>query len=260
MSGPFFMDLVWLCFFALIAGLIDSIAGGGGLIQLPALFLFMPSQATACAAMVLGTNKLSSICGTGLASVQYARRIPLPWKTLLPASITAFALSAMGAKVASSLSNQILKPIVLVMLVVIVIFTAFKKDLGSRHDPRLKPFWQRLWASVMGGAIGFYDGFFGPGTGSFLMLGFVGIFGFDFLTATAGSKVINLATNLAAILIFAASGNILYEVAVPMGLCNIAGALIGTRLVFLKGNAFVRRLFLLVVSALMLKMAWEIFR
>lgn len=254
------MEWIGLCFFAWIAGLIDAIAGGGGLIQLPALFLFLPAPAAASAALALGTNKLSSICGTGLASVQYARRIPLPWKTILPASLAAFAFAALGASVASSLSNQVLKPIVLVMLVILVVFTFLKKDLGSRHAPCFEPYWQRFWGALMGAVIGFYDGFFGPGTGSFLLLGFVSLFGFDFMTATASAKVINLATNLAAILLFASHGNIFYEAAIPMGLCNLAGALIGTRLVFLKGNAFVRRLFLLVATALMLKMAWDTFR
>jgi uncharacterized protein len=252
------VDTAWLCAFALLAGLVDSVVGGGGLIQLPALFLFLPAPEAAVVATVLGTNKLSSICGTGMAVVQYARRIPLNWHTLVPSALTAFGFSFLGARTVTHLHGAVLKPLVLVLLVAVAVHTFVRRDLGSRHAPRFGARHERWLGVAVGAAIGFYDGFFGPGTGSFLIFVFIGLFGFDFLAASASAKVINLATNLSAVAYFAATDHILYRYAVPMGCCNVLGSLAGTRLAMLKGNRFVRVLFLVVVSAMILRYGWEV--
>jgi uncharacterized membrane protein YfcA len=147
-----------------------------------------------------------------------------------------------------------------VLLVAVAIYTYTRKNFGHLHAPKFLANHERLLAVVTGMVIGFYDGFFGPGTGSFLIFIFIGLFGFDFLTASASSKVINLATNLAAVLVFAAQGDVLYHYALPMGACNVAGALLGTRLAMLKGNRFVRVIFLGVVALLIAKFAWEQFK
>ncbi len=252
------MEIYYLCLFAFLAGFVDAVVGGGGLIQLPALLLLLPSAPADSLAAVLGTNKLSSICGTGTAVVQYARRVPINWRSILPAGVAAFLFSFLGARTVSSINPQVLKPLILFLLIAVAAYTCWKKDLGHLHAPQFTMHRERRFGILVGMAIGFYDGFFGPGTGSFLIFIFIGLFGFDFLTASASAKVINFATNLSAVIYFAATGNILYQFALPMGLCNLLGSLAGSRLAILKGNAFVRVFFLIVVAAMILRFGREI--
>jgi len=252
------VETVYLCGLAFLAGLVDSVVGGGGLIQLPALLLVLsPSPADSLAA-AFGTNKLSSICGTGAAVIQYSRRVRIKWSSILPAGAAAFVSSFLGARVVASLKPVMLKPLVLVLLVIVGIYTYWRKDFGNLHGPQLTAHRERQFGILVGIVIGFYDGFFGPGTGSFLIFIFIGLFGFDFLAASASAKVINFATNLSAVGYFAATHQILYHYAVPMGLCNVLGSLTGTRLAILKGNAFVRVFFLAVVAAMILRFGWEV--
>ena len=251
------MEIVFLYFFAFLAGFIDSVAGGGGLIQLPALLIFLPQ---APVAHLLGTNKLASIAGTSIAVVQYARHVGINWRATLPATISAFILSFLGARTAAILNTEIMRIVVLVLLVVIAIFTFIKKDFGTVHAPKLTHAMQFIFSMGAGLTIGFYDGFFGPGTGSFLIFVFVGIFGFNFLSASASAKFINFATNLSAMLYFAFTDNILYGLAIPMAVFNILGSFAGTRLAILKGSRFVRVVFLLVVAGMILKLAYDTFR
>jgi uncharacterized protein len=254
------MEIAWLCGFAFLAGFVDAVVGGGGLIQIPALFLFLPPAVSSDAVRVLGTNKMASICGTSVAMVQYARRVSIPWPTVLPAALSAFAFSALGALAVSRIQSAFLRPLVLVLLVLVGLYTFLRPDFGSRHNPIHHGRLAALFGAGVGAVIGFYDGFFGPGTGSFLIFAFVGWFGFDFLSASAGAKVVNVATNLSAILYFAGSHKIAYGVALPMGLFNILGAIAGARLAILKGSRFVRVFFLVVISAMILRFGWSILR
>jgi len=253
------MDLFWLSLFAFIAGFVDSVVGGGGLVQLPALLVLLPEELAASVPVVFGTNKLSSICGTSVAVLQYSRRVPIPWRSILPATIAAFAFSALGVRVLQSVQSEFLKPLILVLLVAVAIYTYSRKNLGHLHAPNFLQDHERSLALLVGVVIGFYDGFFGPGTGSFLIFIFIGWFGFDFLVASASAKAINVATNLAAVIVFARNGQILYQYALPMGACNVAGALLGTRLAILKGNRFVRGFFLTVVVVMIARFAYEQF-
>jgi len=254
------VDLFWLSLFAFLAGFIDAVVGGGGLIQLPALFVFLPANLAASVPLVFGTNKLSSLCGTSMALLQYARRVKIPWRSILPAGIAAFAFSALGARIVQLVHSDFLKPLVLVLLTGVAIYTYRQKTLGHLHAPKFLANHERGFAVVVGVAIGFYDGFFGPGTGSFLIFIFIGLFGFDFLTASASAKAINFATNLAAVIVLAANGCVLYEYALPMGLCNVVGALLGARLAILKGNRFVRVLFLALVVIMIARYGYETLR
>ena len=247
-------DTAVLCAFSFLAGLIDSVAGGGGLIQLPALLIVLPHYPVAT---LFGTNKLSSICGTSIASVQYARHVGILWKATLPATTAALIFSFLGARTVSLMDPGIMRPLVLFLLVGIAIYTFIQKDFGSLHLPKLAARGQLIYGVLTGTVIGFYDGFFGPGTGSFLIFVFISLFGFSFLAASASAKVVNFATNLSALLFFVFTDNVLYKFAIPMAACNIAGSLIGTRLAILRGNKFVRILFLIVVSALILKLAHD---
>ncbi len=252
------MELAFLCGFAFLAGFIDSVVGGGGLIQLPALLLFLPKELAGDLATVYGTNKLASICGTSIAVVQYSRRVRINWASLLPAAVTAFVFSFLGSMAVTHVNKDLLKPIILVLLIAVAIYTFVKKDFGNLHAPAFTAHKERSFGIIVGVVLGFYDGIFGPGMGSFLIFTFIGLFGFDFLSASASAKVINFATNLASVILFASTGHILYQYALPMAACQIAGSVTGTRVAMTKGNRFVRVLFLVVVSALILRFGWQI--
>lgn len=242
---------------ALTAGFIDSVVGGGGLVQIPALFTVLPQHS---AATLFGTNKFASVFGTGNAAWRYARRVAMPWRTTLPAALAAFACAYLGAMAVAWLPREVLRPLILVMLVFAAAYTFARKDFGAVHGPQHTGHRELIYAVLLGGAIGFYDGFFGPGTGSFLIFLFIRFFGFDFLHASAASKVVNVATNLAALAYFAPHGNLLWQFAVVMALCNVAGSLAGTHLALKHGSGFVRQVFLGVVSLLILKFAWDTLR
>ncbi len=249
------MLILLLCAASLLAGFIDAVVGGGGLIQIPAMLILLPG---APVATILGTNKFASRAGTTIAVQRYARHVAIDWSTVLPAAITAFVFSFLGSRTVTLLNTAFMRPIVLVLLVLVAIYVFFVKDLGLIHQPRHAPKKAKWLGVLIGAGLGFYDGFFGPGTGSFLIFAFVGIFGFDFLAASASAKVINLATNVASVIYFAWSGNIIYHYAIPMAVCSVLGATIGTRLAIAKGSRFVRIFFLVIVCALIAKLAQSI--
>ena len=242
--------------FAFLAGFIDSVAGGGGLVQVPALFVLMPSVA---APTLLGTNKFASIWGTLFATFQYSRRVPMEWRATVPTCFAALAFGYVGARTVAHVDPAILRPLILVLLAAVLVYTLWRKDLGALHAPKLTDR-QQLWVGLgTGAAIGFYDGFFGPGTGSFLIIAFVGLFGFSFLAASASAKAVNVITNGAALLYFVMHDHVLYGAALPMAWCNVAGSAVGTRLALRLGSGFVRVVFLVVVSALLARYAWDVF-
>lgn len=256
MDVAFDLNIAFLCFFAFLAGFIDSIVGGGGLIQTPAMLVFLPHVPIPT---LFGTGKVSGISGTTAALFSYARKVKINWKTILPAALTAFVFSFIGARAVSHISSDALRPVVLVLLIAVAVYTFIKKDLGALHAPKLTPLKELLCGLLLGMLIGFYDGFFGPGTGSFLIFAFVGIFGFSFLAASASAKLVNVATNLSALAYFAYSGQILYHIGIPMAVCNIIGSQIGSRLAIAKGSGFVRVFFLLIVSVIICKFAYDSF-
>lgn len=252
------MDLVWLGALAFVAGLVDAVVGGGGLIQIPALLLLLPREASADLAAVFGTNKMASICGTGVAVVRYARQVAIPWASVLPAALAAFGSAYLGALAVSHFDRALLEPVILVLLVLVALYTFARPGFGHLHAPAFGRSVERAIGMSVGAVLGFYDGFFGPGMGSFLIFAFVGLLGFDFLSASASAKVVNFATNLSALLLFASTGQVLYGYALPMAACQIAGSLVGTRLAIRRGSRFVRVLFLVVSSALIVRFAWQI--
>jgi uncharacterized protein len=237
---------------SLVAGFVDAVVGGGGLIQIPALLILLPGVPVAS---ILGTNKFASCAGTTVAVQRYARQVKIDWSSVLPAAVAAFVFSFLGSRTVTLLSTAFMRPIVLILLVLVAIYVFLVKDLGLVHQPKHARSKATLLGILIGAGLGFYDGFFGPGTGSFLIFLFVGVFGFDFLAASASAKVINWATNVASIIYFGWSGNVLYKYAVPMALCNIAGAAIGSHLAIAKGSRFVRIFFLVIVCALIAKLA-----
>ena len=232
------------------AGFIDSIAGGGGLIQLPALLIGLPKSETA---EVLGTNKLSAVFGTTTAAALYRKQIKPDPKVLIAMGVPAFVGSAGGAVLASKIPTSSMRPMVLVLLIIVAIYTWFKPDLGKFENLRHLPKRRVQIAAFAGVVIGFYDGIFGPGTGSFLMLILVASLGYAFITASAIAKVVNVATNVGAIMVFGVNGAVLWQIGIILGIANISGAVIGARLAIKGGSTLVRKVFLLVTVALIVK-------
>ena len=232
------------------AGFIDSIAGGGGLIQLPALLIGLPKSETA---EVLGTNKLSSIFGTSTAAALYRKQIKPDPKVLLAMGLPALLGSAGGAMLASKIPTSSMRPMVLVLLIVVAVYTWFKPDLGKFETLRHLPKRRVQIAALAGVIIGFYDGIFGPGTGSFLMLILVASLGYAFITASAIAKVVNVATNVGAIFVFGINGAVIWQIGIIMGVANISGAVFGARLAIKGGSTLVRKVFLIVTVALIVK-------
>lgn len=248
-------SFIIVCIAAFAAGFIDAVVGGGGLVQTPAMLITFPN---APVASLLGTVKIPSFCGTAVSAYQYSKRIEIQWKLIVWIAMAAFSAAMFGSYMVSVLNNGILKPIILSVLVGVALFTYTRKTLGQQHTEIA--FRAALWKGIVAGLhIGFYDGFIGPGTGSFLVLVFITIIGHDFMHASAHAKMINLATNLASILYFSFTGNIMFELAIPMAICNMAGGWAGTKMALLKGNRFIRIFFLLVVTSTIIRFAYDIF-
>ncbi|MBA3386057.1 MAG: TSUP family transporter [Chthoniobacterales bacterium] len=243
--------LFLLCAFSMIAGFVDAAVGGGGLIQLPATLILLPGVPVPTA---LGTNKLASFFGTSFAVQRYARHVQMDWSTVWPAAIAAFIFAFLGSRAVTLLDPSLLRPLVLILLIAVAIYVFVAKDLGLHHAPKHGRHKARWLGMLVGSGLGFYDGFFGPGMGTFLIFAFVGIFGFDFLSASAAAKAINWATNLAALIYFTSTGHVLFRVGLAMAACNIVGSILGTHLAIAKGSRFVRIFFLIVVSALIAKL------
>lgn len=236
------------------AGLVDAVVGGGGLIQIPALFSVFPNMAPAT---LIGTNKLAAIFGTGVAAVNYARRVRIAWSTAAPAALAALLFAFGGAYTLTKVSPDFMRVLLPLVLCAVAVYTFWKKDLGSVHAPLHSGAKEQGLALLIGAVIGFYDGFFGPGTGSFLVFLFVRVFGFDFLSASAVSKVVNVACNFSALVWFGYSGHLLWQLGLLMAVCQVAGSMIGTRLAMRHGSGFVRKLFLLVVTILIFKTGYD---
>lgn len=250
------MEFAFLIAAGFLAGLIDAVAGGGGLVQIPAMFSALPNHAPAT---LIGTGKVASLAGTASAAMRYGRTVRIYWGATAPAVVAAFLCSTAGAYALTTIPAEPLRKALPLVLLILLAYTLAKKDLGAEHAPTLTGNAERLAAIAAGSAIGFYDGLFGPGTGSFLMIVFVRVFGYDFLHAAASTKVVNLATNLAALLLLASKGHVWWQLGLMMAVANVAGSLIGSRLALRHGSGFVRKVFIFVVSALILKTAWDAF-
>jgi uncharacterized membrane protein YfcA len=247
---------VLLVIAAAAAGWMDAIGGGGGLIQLPALLLAIPPALTPSA---LGTNKLSSIIGTSAAAVTYARHVPPPMSSIRPMMVAAFMGSAAGSLVATSLNPTFFRPVIFVLLVVVWVITLVNpssrvKAVLDHETP------EHSWfiPIVAGLSLGFYDGAIGPGTGAFLLIFLVQMLGLSFLRASSSAKFVNVATNGASVIIFAASGHIMWFLGLTMGCANLIGGVIGSRMAIRFGSEFVRKMLLIVVALLIVRLGFTI--
>jgi len=250
------MEWIIVSLASLLAGFVDAIVGGGGLILVPALFATFPA---AVPADLLGTNKSAAIWGTGMATWQYTRRVAVRWQAMLPAALASFVGAFFGAWMVTEVSADFLRKLLPLVLVALLAYTLARKDLGREHAPRLAPRREALVATLIGLTIGFYDGFFGPGTGSFFVFLFVRVLGYDFLNASVSAKLLNLSTNAASLLLFAAMGHVWWHFALPLALANVVGGLLGARMALKHGAGFVRGIFIVVVGLLILKTGYDAF-
>ncbi len=248
-------DILLLVLAAGLAGWFDAVSGGGGLVQLPALLLLLPG---ATPAQVLATNKLSGICGTSVAAATYYRRVRPDLRTALPMAGIALVGAALGALCASLLPIEVFRPMVLVLLVAVAAYVLRHPAVGEEQKLRWDGRRHHLAAGAGGLGIGFYDGIFGPGTGTFLVFLLVSLLGYSFLQASAKARIVNLATNLGALIVFIPQGAPLWRLGLLMGLANIAGGWLGAHTAIRRGSRFVRVVFLLVVAGLVARLGYEV--
>ena len=251
------IDLLLLCTAAFLAGFVDAIVGGGGLIQLPAALVILPQFPVSS---VIGSLKIPAFSGTSFAAWQYVKKVSINWKLLVVICTTAFFASYGGSYLLAQVSNTFMKPVLLVVLTFVAIYTFIKKDFGQKDEEDQLTFEQELQFGVLISLIiGFYDGFIGPGAGSFFILAFIALLRFDFLHASAHAKLMNLATNLGSVTLFVLKGKIVWAIALPMAVANSLGGFAGARLAIAKGNKFIRVFFLVVIMGILLRFCWDVF-
>lgn len=248
--------LLLLCLAAFAAGFIDAIVGGGGLIQTPVGLILLPSLPVAT---VIGTLKVPAFSGTSFAAFQYLKKVDLNWKLLGIMMLLAFPSAFLGSTLLMYVSNDFMKPLLLVVLSFLVIYTYAKKNFGQQIEKNISSQRQLLNAVAISFVVGLYDGFIGPCTGSFLVVAFIAIMGFDFLHASANAKMVNLATNFGSICLFMLKGKIIWAIALPMAASNALGGWLGAKLAINKGNGFIRIFFLVVVIGTLVRFAYDVF-
>ncbi|MFI6737305.1 sulfite exporter TauE/SafE family protein [Nonomuraea sp. NPDC050451] len=237
------------------AGWVDAVVGGGGLVQLPAILMTGLPTVEAMA-----TNKLSSVFGTTSAAVAYARSTKIDRQVALPGAGLAVLSAGLGASAAAAISAEVLRPVVMVVLLGVAAFVTLRPTLGAVPVPHLRTNGRVLAAvAVAGVGIAFYDGIMGPGTGTFLIIAFTTILGLDFVSASASAKIINVGTNLGALVVFGVQGHLNWGLGLGMAVCNVAGAQLGARMALKRGTGFVRIVLLCVVVALVARLAWQQF-
>ena len=249
--------VVGLCLVALTAGWIDSIVGGGGVIQLPALLVGLPADTVV--ATVSGTNKLSSIAGAFAATTTYVRKVRIPWATALAAALAAYGGSTLGAMLIRFVPRVAFIPVIIVAVALVGLYTLRRPEMGQAANLRhagTPAHW--VLAVTLGLACGVWDGLIGPGTGAFLTIGFVGLLGYGFLEATAMSRFTNLTTNAAALLVLGTSGHVLWAIGGCMAAANLVGGLIGSHMAVARGNQFIRRVFLVAILIVEIKLVYDL--
>jgi uncharacterized protein len=254
MSSEMYMMLL-LCLAAFTAGFVDAIVGGGGLIQTPASLVILSSHPVAS---IIATVKLPSFSGTAFAARQYIKKVTINWKLAALICTVAFFSAFAGSQLLTLVSNTFMKPVLLIVLTGVAIYTFTNKSFGQRekHEVNANE-WQR--ALLISLVIGFYDGFIGPGAGSFFILAFVGLLGYDFLHASANAKLANMATNLGSLTLFIFRGKILWGFALPMAASNALGGIIGAKVAIARGNRFIRVFFLVMVIATLVRFSYDVF-
>ncbi|WP_339920067.1 TSUP family transporter [uncultured Flavobacterium sp.] len=248
--------IVLLCVAAFAAGFIDAVVGGGGLIQTPAGLILLPNLPVAT---VIGTLKIPAFSGTSFAAYQYLKKVTMNWRLLIIMVAVAIPSAFLGSNLLTYMSNDFMKPLLLFILSLLAIYTYAKKNFGQHIAKNLSNRTQIFNAIMISFIVGFYDGFIGPGAGSFFVVAFIALMGFDFLHASANAKMVNLATNFGSICLFMIKGKIIWAIALPMAASNAAGGWLGAKVAITKGNGFIRIFFLVVVVATLIRFAYDVF-
>ena len=239
-----------------VAGFIDAIVGGGGLIQTPAALILLPTQPVAT---IIGTLKIPGFSGTSIATYQYLKKATVNWKLFALMAVVSFVFAYIGSSLLNVMQNDFMKPLLFVILVLLLVYTYFKKDFGQFQVDTLSKKQLYSYALIICIFLGFYDGFIGPGTGSLLIMAFIALLGFDFLQANIYAKLVNLATNFGSITLFFFKGKILWSIAIPMAICNVSGSWLGARLAISKGNGFIRMFFIIIVGIALIRFGYDVF-
>lgn len=248
--------IIFLCLASFVAGFVDAIVGGGGLIQTPIALVLLPNINIAS---VIGTLKIPGFSGTFMAAYHYLKSAMVNWALFLVMALISFCFAYLGSSLLNIMQNDFMKPLLFILLILLLIYTYFKKDFGQFHRNMLSSKQLYIYGSVICILLGFYDGFIGPGTGSLLIMAFIAILGFDFLNANIYAKLVNLATNIGSITLFVLKGKIIWTIAIPMAVCNVTGSWLGARLAIAKGNGFIRIFFLFVVGLALLRFGYDVF-
>jgi uncharacterized membrane protein YfcA len=238
------------------AGFVDAMAGGGGLIQLPALIVGLPNKELP---LILGTNKVPSIFGTAAAARNYFKNIKPDIPLTLSMMGPAFVGSMGGASLAAAVPKDFFKPFIVFLLIAVAVYTWVKPELGMSENLKYTHKKRLVIVALIGLLIGFYDGIFGPGTGTFLVFFLVSGIGYAFLKASGTAKLVNISTNAGAILSFQLTGHIWWQLGLLLAVANVTGAIIGSRLAIKGGSPLVRKVFLAVTFLLITRVAWDTF-
>ncbi len=249
--------LIFVCLGALFAGFIDAVVGGGGLVQVPLLLILFPQYTHV---QVIATNRFASLAGTSVAAFHYIRSVGVDTAVVLVAGVASAVTAFAGTFAMSMIKPDVFKPILLFVIAVLAIYTFIKKDFGTAHLPKYKGRQLLIVCGLIGAALGFYNGFIGPGTGSLLVFSLVSIAGMSFLHASSSAKIINAIADAASLIGFLLNKAVIFKIAIPMMLSNMLGSYIGSKAAIVKGSAFIRYVFLLVMLLLIVRLAWDIFK
>lgn len=241
---------------ALFAGFIDAVVGGGGLVQVPLLLILFPQYTHV---QVIATNRFASFAGTSVAAFHYIRNVGVDTAVVLTAGITSAIAAFGGTFVMKLIAPEVFKPILLFVIVLLAVYTFIKKDFGIDHLPKYRGTKLLVVCGLIGAALGFYNGFIGPGTGSLLVFSLVSIAGMSFLHASSTAKIVNAIADAASLVGFLMSKAVVFKIAIPMMVCNMLGSYIGSKAAILKGSAFIRYIFLVVMLLLIIRLGWDVF-
>ncbi len=249
--------IFWACTGAIFAGFIDAVVGGGGLVQVPVLLILFPGLSHV---QVIATNRFASIAGTAVAAFQYIRSVGVDVQVVTATGICAAVSSFGGTFVMGMIRPEVFKPLLLVIITLLAIYTFFNKSMGIHHAPTYAGRKQLLLCAGIGLVTGFYNGFIGPGTGTLLVFALVALAGMSFLKGSATAKLVNAIADAASLVGFLLSKAVVFKIAIPMMVSNMVGSYIGSKMALLRGNAFVRYIFLFVISLLIIRLGWDIWR
>lgn len=246
-----------LCFIAFIAGFVDSIVGGGGLIQTPLSLSLLPQIPVAT---VIGSLKIPAFSGTAIALTQYLKKVKVHWKLFVLMAIVAFFSAYLGSYFLTIINNDFMKPLLLFILIGMGIFTFLKKDFGLATAQTIEKKKLIFYSILICFIVGLYDGFIGPGTGTFFMVCFVTFLKMDFLSANTHAKLVNLATNFGSICLFLIKGKVIWSIAIPMAISNGFGGYVGSKFAIKKGNSIVRSFLIFVIFLSILRFGYDIYQ